>query len=60
MAMTREDAKNTIYQLINSGILDSELEERLTKIANHICEDNFEDCIGTEYCKAEACPFQKK
>lgn len=48
--MTREDAKQTIYQLINSGILSEEVEDKLDKIVEHICADNFEKCDGTPYC----------
>ena len=50
--MTREDAKNVLYQLINSGILDSTIEGKLADIAERICNDDFETCISTEYCGA--------
>lgn len=56
--MTREEAKHVLYQLINSGILDSELEEKLTEVAEHICANDFEGCTGTEYCLE--CQFLKK
>ena len=56
--MTREEAKMTIYEIINSGIIDTELEEELTEIANCICEDNFDKCEGSEYC--EGCSFRQK
>ena len=49
--MTREDAKQIIYQLINSGILSEELEEKLEEVAKHICANDFEKCNGTPYCK---------
>lgn len=49
--MTREDARKVLYELINSGILDSSIEEKLTDIAECICNDKFEPCIGTEYCE---------
>lgn len=48
--MTREDAKQIIYQLINSGILSEELEDKLDKIVEHLCADNFEKCAGNPYC----------
>jgi len=54
--MTREEAKNIIYTIINSGIIDTELEEALEDVANTICDDSFEKCEGTEYC--EGCPHR--
>lgn len=58
--MTRDEAKNIIYDVINSGIISEELEDDLTEICNTICEDSFEDCkvpeIGINYC--EGCKFQ--
>lgn len=56
--MSREEAKQIIYQLINSGILETELENKLTEIAEHICADDFEACKGTEYCNE--CRFLAK
>ena len=55
--MSREEAKLLVYQLINSGILDSELESKLTELAEHICKNDFDKCTGTEYC--ENCQFRK-
>ena len=55
MSMSREEAKDILYQLINSGILDAELELKLTEIAEHICNDKWVGCVGTEYC--EDCKF---
>ena len=40
--MTRQEAIQTIYKVINSGIIDMELEEELTEIANCIEDDSFE------------------
>lgn len=52
--MTREEAKKIIYTVINSGVLDMELEKDLVEVANTICEDSFDKCEGSEYC--EGCP----
>lgn len=56
--MTREEAKELIYELINSGILADELEEKLTDLADRICQDNFDLCTGTDYCGD--CKFKKQ
>lgn len=61
--MTRPEAVNTIYEIINSGILDMDLEERLTTVAEKICTEDWEECteLCTEYgvpCKG--CPFEKQ
>lgn len=55
--MTREEAKLIIYELINSGILAEDIEEKLVDIAQRICADDFEKCVGTEYC--EGCEFMQ-
>lgn len=55
--MTREEAKQVIYQIINSGIISSELEDKLTEVCEHICADDFEACDGTLYC--EGCKSRK-
>ena len=49
--LTREDAKSVIYQLINSGILDEALENKLLELCEHLCKDDFEECDGTFYCQ---------
>lgn len=54
--MTRYEAKNVIYTVINSGILDFELESDLTEVANCICDDSFEEC--PKYCLA-ACKLDE-
>lgn len=36
MYITREDAAHTIYEIINSGIIDRELKDDLTSIVNCI------------------------
>lgn len=60
--MTRDDAIHIIYEIINSGIITEELSDDLTKVCNHICNDDFEMCEyppegHTNYC--EGCKFQK-
>ena len=41
--MTRSEAIEALYWVINSGIIDTELEEKLTEIANCIEEDSFDE-----------------
>ncbi len=41
--MTRQDAMQTIYKVINSGILDLELENDLVEVCNCIEDNNFEE-----------------
>lgn len=56
--MTRSEASYVIYEIINSGIISEELEEELKDVANAICEDSFEKCLGQEcerYC--DGCEF---
>lgn len=60
--MTRREAKETIYKVINSGILSDELEQELTEVANHICDNEFEKCNGNDFdsCYCEDCKFLKE
>ncbi len=64
--MTREEAKAAIYEVINSGIISEDLEERLQEAANCICENNFEPCKIDERCKqgypnyCEGCQYQEE
>ena len=55
--MTRQEAKETIYKVINSGIISEELEMELTEVANHICDNDFEKCNGNDFnsCYCEGC-----
>lgn len=56
--MTRREAVEIIYEVINSGIISEELEEELTEICNCICNNSFEQCIANKhinYC--EGCEF---
>lgn len=60
--MTRGEAVKTIYRIINSDILDFELECELVEICNCICDDSFQECKAdsdcSEYC--EGCTFIKE
>ena len=60
--MTRQEAKQAICEVINSGIISDDLEERLTQVANHICDNDFEDCNGNDFdsCYCEGCKFLKE
>ena len=40
--MTRQEAIQIIYEVINSGILYLELEEKLVKVCNCIEQNNFD------------------
>ena len=55
--MTRYEAMNAICDVINSGILSEECEEKLTEVVNCICEDGFETCPKEclKYCKKDEC-----
>ena len=55
--MTRYEAKEAIYKVINSGILSDELECELTDVCNCLCEVGFDDCTGDclRYCKKDEC-----
>lgn len=41
--MTREEAVKIVYQIINTGILDIDLEEDLVEVCNCIADDSFEE-----------------
>lgn len=47
--MTRTEARAVIYKVVNSGILDIDLEGDLTEVANHICDDGWENCTVQTY-----------
>lgn len=46
--MTRKEAVEAIYKVINSGILDLELENKLVEACNNICSDEWEECKSEE------------
>lgn len=56
--MTRYEAMHAIYEVINSGIIESKLEETLSQVVNHICDDDFEICPKEclKHCKLDECP----
>ena len=60
--MTRLEAKTTLLEIINSGIINEELEERLNEIVNSLCADDYEPCYdrtiyceGCKHCPDESC-----
>lgn len=55
--MTRREASEMLYKIINSGIIDGDLEEQLQDIAENICGDCFEECDGDGFdsCYCEGC-----
>jgi hypothetical protein len=55
--MTRFEAMNVIYAVINSGIIEEELEEDLVEVVNCICDNKFEICPKEylRYCKMDRC-----
>lgn len=55
--MTRFEAMNAIYSVINSGILDEELKDTLVEVVNCICGDDFEKCPAECLlrCKLDEC-----
>lgn len=55
--MTRYEARDVIYSIINSGIVDEDLEDELTEIASCICENSFKECDDEclQYCKLDDC-----
>lgn len=56
--MTRKEAVEAIYKVINSGIIDIELEEELTDVCEHICSGEYEQCDSEECdCYCEGCRF---
>lgn len=62
--MTRKEAVEAVYKVINSGIVDANLEETLTEVCNNICADSFDKCKIDERCKSgypnycEGCRYQ--
>lgn len=56
--MTRKEANEIIYKVINSGIIDIELEEELTDVCEHICSGEYEQCDSEECdCDCDGCRF---
>lgn len=50
--MDRITAVDAIRRIVKSGILDTELEETLSEVAEHICDGAWEDCeTMNPYCE---------
>lgn len=60
--MTRFEAVHAIYDVINSGIISSKLEENLQDVANGLCRDGFEQCPWQclRRCKLDECPHAEE
>ena len=48
--VSRKEAKELIYKLINSGVLSEDIEEALTELANAICENSLANCTADLEC----------
>ena len=48
--MSRKEAKELLYRLINSGVLSEDIEEALTELANAICENSIANCAADIEC----------
>ena len=48
--MSRKEAKELLYRLINSGVLSEDIEEALTELANAICENSITNCAADIEC----------
>ena len=48
--MSRKEAKELLYKLINSGVFSEDIEEALTELANAICENSFANCTADIEC----------
>lgn len=42
--MTRREAANVLYSLINSNVIHDEICDQLNEVANCICYDAFDQC----------------
>ena len=50
--MTRKEATEVIYKIINSGIIDGDLEDKLTEVCNCICDNEWEKCKIDPRCES--------
>lgn len=57
--MTRREAVCLLYQVINSGILDADIESSLSDVAECICEDGFEECEDCDKSDYYECKYLK-
>lgn len=48
--MSRKEAKELLYKLINSGVFSEDIEEALTELANAICENSLANCAADISC----------
>ena len=48
--VSRKEAKELLYRLINSGVLSEDIEEALTELANAICENSIVNCAADIEC----------
>lgn len=48
--MSRKEAKELLYRLINSGVLSEDIEEALTELANAICVNSIANCAADIEC----------
>ena len=48
--MSRKEAKELLYKLINSGVFSEDIEEALTELANAICENSLANCAADMEC----------
>ncbi len=48
--VSRKEAKELLYKLINSGVLSEDIEEALTELANAICENSLANCTADIEC----------
>ena len=48
--MSRKEAKELLYKLINSGVFSEDIEEALTELANAICENSIANCAADIEC----------
>lgn len=49
--MTRKQATEILFRLINSGILSEDVENELQTLANVICQGEFDKCEVDPRCK---------
>lgn len=62
--MTRKEATEAIYTIINSQCIDRDLADTLTEVCNCICDDSWDKCQIDERCKqgypnyCEGCGYQ--
>lgn len=60
--MTRREAVDAICEVIDSGILYKELEDKLIDVCDCICDDDFTECEPEIPCdfECEDCKFLQR